>query len=76
MKQRVVVLGIDDICRIFRDYASQTGFPADALCDTLLFHPANHRMRLRVEAESLQGNQPPEEIRFDLRQTFLVGGKA
>lgn len=71
-KTRIVVIGIDDICRIFRDYANQTGFPEDAVCDTLLFHPANHRMRLRVEAASLSGPQPPEQIRFDLQRTFLV----
>lgn len=74
MKTRIVVIGIDDICRLFRDYANQTGFPSDAVCDTLLFHPAHRRMRLRVEAESLNGPQVPEQIKFDLRRTHLVGG--
>jgi hypothetical protein len=72
MKERLVVIGIDDIARIFKDYAGSVGFPEDAQTDTLLFHPANRRMRLRISAESLNGNQPPEEIRFQLKRTFLV----
>lgn len=74
-KTKLIVIGIDDITRLFADYASATGFPAYGKCVTLLFHPTNHRMRIVVEAESLSGNLPPEEIRFDLRRTFLVGGR-
>ncbi len=72
-KSKLVVIGIDDITRIFADYASSTGFPEDAKCTTLLFHPTNHKMRLLVESESLSGNEPPEQIRFDLQRTHLVG---
>lgn len=74
MKQRLVILGIDDISRLFADYARMTGYPADAVCDTLLLHPASKKMRLRIESASLGPGEAPEEIRFDLKRTHLVGG--
>jgi len=72
MKTRRVIIGIDDICRLFRDYARFTGFPEDAVCDTLLFNQAAKRMCLRVSSPSLREHEPPEEIRFDLQRTFMV----
>lgn len=72
MKARLVIIGIDDICRVFRDYAGMTGFPEDAQCDTILFDPASKRMCLRVLSQELNGPQIPEEIRFNLQRTFRV----
>lgn len=74
MKTRLVVIGIDDISRLFRDYAGRVGFPEDAVCDTLLFNNSLRKMCLRVESESIPSNAISEEIRFDLRRTHLVGG--
>jgi len=69
-----VIFGVDDVCALFRDYAGLAGFPADATAQTLLFHPANRRMRLRITSPSFTAPQTPEEIRFDLHRTHLVGG--
>lgn len=72
MKTRLVVIGIDDIARLFKDYAGMAGFPQDCQCDTLLFNKALGRMALRISSESWDRPQPPEEIRFELRRTHLV----
>lgn len=72
MKARLVVIGIDDICRLFRDYTRLIDFPEDAQCDTLLFDPASKRMCLRIKADSLNGPQPAENINFQLQRTFRV----
>jgi hypothetical protein len=73
MKRRLIVIGIDDICALFRDYCYMNGFPVDAKCSTLLMNPATRRMRLRVTSEEWSGEQPPEQIRFDLHRTYLAG---
>lgn len=71
---RIIVLGIDDIARLFKDYAGEAaGIPEDAQCDTLLFNRQEKRMCLRLSSESWAGPQPPENIRFDLQRTFMVG---
>lgn len=72
MKARLIILDIDSIARLFRDYTGLVGFPEDGKCETLLFHPGSHRMNLRISAESLNGVEAPEEVRFDLQRTFLV----
>lgn len=72
MRTRLLVLSIDDICRLFADYASLTGFPRDAVCDTLFANPATRRLRLRIESPTLGPHESPEEIRFDLQRSFLV----
>lgn len=72
MKVRLIIIPIDDICRIFKDYANLTGFPNDAKCDTLLFNRELMKMCLRIEAESLDGYQAPEEINFELKQSWVA----
>lgn len=73
MRSRMVIIGIDDICRLFADYAHLTGFPEDAVCETLLAHPPSRKMRLRVSSQEWDRDQAPEQIRFDLTRTFLPG---
>lgn len=71
MKARLVVIGIDDILRIFQDYAGLTeSIPVDAQCDTLLFNKELMKMCLRISAESFNGQQPPEGINFNLRRVW------
>ena len=72
MKPRLVVIGIDDIARLFRDYAGMAGFPDDAQVDTLLFNKAERKMCLRISSASFPSNQPPETISFTLKRTHIV----
>lgn len=68
----MVVIGIDDIARLFKDYMGMTGFPEDAVCDTLLFNKQERRMCLRIASASYPSPQPPEEVKFDLRRTYIA----
>lgn len=72
MKARLIIIPIDDICRLFQDYTYLTGFPADAKADTLLFNRATMDMCLRVVSDEWDRDQPPEEVNFDLRRTFIA----
>jgi hypothetical protein len=70
MKKRLIILSIDDINNLFRDYARMTGYPEDAICDTLLMNQATKKMRLRIESPALSEHEAPELIRFDLQRTY------
>lgn len=73
MKARLVIIGIDDILRLFQDYTGLTGsIPADAQVDTLLFNKALMKMALKISAESFNGDQPPESVSFELKRMFGV----
>lgn len=72
MKKRLVIIGIDDINRLFQDYARMTGYPEDALCDTLLMNQVARKMRLRMISPTLGEHEAPESIRFDLQKVFSV----
>lgn len=72
MKARLILIPIDDICELFKDYTHLTGFPEDAQCDTLLFNKAEGKMCLRVTADSLNGQERAEVISFDLQRSHMV----
>ena len=76
MKSRLIILGIDDITRILKDYVGLVGFPADAQPIKFMLNPQERKLAIVVESEEFKGPQEPEEIRFDLRRVFGVGSPA
>jgi hypothetical protein len=73
MKARLVVIGVDDILRLFQDYTGLTqSIPDDAKVDTLLFNKALMKMCLRITSEGWSGNQPSETIGFELKRMWGV----
>ena len=73
MKARLVIIGIDDIFRIFQDYIGMVeAIPADAKLDTLLFNKSQMKMCLRVTSDSWNGPQPPEQVNFKLQRVWGV----
>jgi hypothetical protein len=76
MKLRRVVLPIDDITNILRDYAGLVGFPQDAKPVKWMLNPQEGRkVMLVVESNELTPeDRPMEEIRFEVKRTFAVPG--
>ena len=72
MKSRLVILPIDSVLDLFKDYAGLIAVPDDAEATKLIMNPSLRKLGLVVDAESYNGPQPTEEIRFDLQRTFLV----
>lgn len=69
--KRFVVLRIDDIYRMLKDYAGEPlGLPDDA--EPVKFRVVAGKLQIMLEAESWQGEQPSEEIRFDMKRVFSV----
>ena len=73
MRSRMIIIPIDSIAALLADYASGIGFPPDGKPVTWKYNPVMRKLALVVEADSLDGNQPPEEVRFTLKRTYLVG---
>ena len=73
MKARLVIIGIDDILKLFQDYCGLTeSIPEDAKVDTLLFNKQLMKMALKISAESFSYDQPPEAVSFELKRMFGV----
>lgn len=72
MKARLIVIPIDDISRLFRDYLHITGYPLDAKPVMFRPDPATRKLVLEVESAGWEGKQPPEVINFELKQSYMV----
>jgi hypothetical protein len=72
MKERLIILPIDSILALFKDYAGLIAIPQDAKVTKLLLNPQERKMAIEVESDSWTGPQPCEEIRFDLQRTYVV----
>lgn len=72
MKRRLVIIPIDSILELFKDYAGLIAVPDDAQAEKLLLNEQDRLMALQISAESYPGNQPMEQIRFDLQRTYVV----
>jgi hypothetical protein len=73
MKTRRVILTIDTIMDIFKDYATENDIPITAMPLKLLFKPTD-RGRLAIEAVSDEWAKdlPPLQLNFDLRKIYSV----
>ena len=72
MKQRLIIAPIDSVLALLKDYAGMIAVPDDAQATRLLVNPQERKMALEIEAESWDGPQVREEIRFDLQRIFTV----
>ena len=76
MRTRMIVLSLDDICRLFQDYCALTGFPDDARAEKLLYNQQQKKLGLVVESNEWTQGQLAEEVRFELKRFYGVGGQA
>ena len=70
---RLVVIGIDDLTRLFRDYVGLVGFPEDARPVKFMLNSQERKLGLVVESNEFKQFEQMEEIKFDLRRTYGVG---
>lgn len=73
MKTRRVILTIDTIMDLFKDYATEEDIPADAMPIKLLFKPTDQgRLAIEATSESWTKELPPIQLHFDLRKVYSV----
>lgn len=71
--KRYVILRIDDIYRLLADYAGEPlGLMAD--CKPTKFRTVGGKIQLYVESDSWEHEQPAEEVKFDLKRVYGIGG--
>lgn len=71
--KRMVILPIDTICNLFKDYCGELGFPKDAKPVKFLFKPTEMgKLAIVVESEEFTGPQNPEVVKFDIRRYYGV----
>ena len=69
--KRFVILRIDDIYRMLKDYAGEPlGLPDDAW--PVKFRVNKGKLQIMLEADSWERDQPAEQIIFDLRRVYGV----
>lgn len=71
-KTRLILIPVDSVLCLFKDYAGLIAVPDDAQVVKLMINPQERKLALLIEADSYSGPQPTEEIRFDLQRTYLV----
>lgn len=74
MKRRMIILPIETITNLMKDYCSQIGFPADAKPLTWLFNHQERKLALVIGSEEFTSPQPTECVRFDLQKIYGLGG--
>ncbi len=74
LSTRMVILPIDTINALFKDYCGQLGYPKDALAVRLQYKPTEMgKLALVIESDEFTGPQTPEQIKFDIRRFYGVG---
>jgi hypothetical protein len=70
----MVILPIDTINSLFKDYCGQIGYPKDALPVKLMYKPTElGKLAIVVESDEFTGPQGSEQIKFDIRRYYGVG---
>ena len=73
---RDVVVDIDTLVALFKDYLSEEDMPRDAVAVKLMLHPTERKLAIVAESEGWAHGLAPLEVRFDIRRIFGVGGHA
>ena len=69
--KRFVILRIDDIYRLLADYAGDA-LGLTSTTKVVKFRHVQGKLQLMLEDEAWQGEQPAEEVRFDMKRVYSV----
>lgn len=73
MKERYVVVTIDTIAELFKDYCGPEDIPPDAMPTKLLFRPADRgRLAIQMVSDSWAEGLPPLNVSFTIRRIHTV----
>lgn len=75
MKKRMIILRIDDLTRIIRDYMLAEDAPQDMAGVKIMVNPAERNaIGLMVESDEWDGYLGEQRVVFDLKRYFGVKG--
>lgn len=72
-KSRPVLLSIETLVEILKDYMGEDDLPSDAKAVKLMMNPQEaNKIGLVVESSQIKYGAAPLEVRFDIRRMFGV----
>lgn len=74
LKDRDVLLRIDDIMSLFKDYLPVEDIPNDAQAISLRFHPVERKLAIVAESVGWKHGEAPLAINFHTRRVYSAGG--
>lgn len=73
MRERYIIVRIDDIAEILKDYAGPEDLPANAKPVKLMLKPTERgKLALLMDSDDWQGDLPPLAISFKIKRVFSV----
>lgn len=73
LAHRRIIVDIDAVLNLFKDYCSPEDIPADAMPVKLLLKPAEMgKLAILAESNDWPANLPPLEVRFQLKRFHAV----
>lgn len=73
MKQRYLLVTIDTISEILKDYiANEQDLPADATPIAMQVHPTSKKLAITFASPSLKENSLPLNVNFDIKRVYSV----
>lgn len=71
MKSRYVIVTIDTIAEIMKDYvANEADIPSDAMPTKLLINPTTKKFALELVSEHFKPDCTPLNVTFDIKRVF------
>ncbi len=73
MQRRQVIITIDSLGELFKDYLGEGVIPADAVAQRLMINPLeNGKMALEVASPSIPDNAKDIRVNFQLKRVYTV----
>jgi hypothetical protein len=72
VKRRQVILMIDDVVRLLRDYAGEGEIPEDAQAQKLMVNPSTREVAIQVGSDSWTSGMTPLRLSFKNRKVYGV----
>ena len=73
MLDRRVLITIDTISELFKDYLTEEDLPADAMPIKLMLKPTEAgKLGILMVSDSFPENAPPYLVKFDIKKVYSV----
>jgi hypothetical protein len=72
LRRRQVILTIDDVVRLLRDYAGEGEIPEDAAAQRLMLNPSSREIAIQAGSGAWTSGLPPLRLSFKNRKLYGV----
>lgn len=72
-RDRMVILTIDTIGELLKDYVGENNIPVDAVAQRLLINPQdNGKLALELASPNIKADAKPIYVNFDIKRVYSV----